>query len=286
MKTLDQIYRYTSDCSFSDEDWQKILCYCRKHFKKGKVHRALSPLTQSTYDQFIGWVEQGFGSGDLVSYGKTMGIVKTGIPGHIELAAYCDYEGNLIVKEMNVMDVERVRPLERERCVEFKKLMINKGVDFSVRLGKTCELYIPKENYYVTLENGEGCEPDVGMFLKSDGYNYHFMAFLSNGKLKMDCWVKSEYTPLRQAGSSDIRRLHHAISDAGWSFNERTKSFVRLAQKRKDNHYWYLNDRFEIVSDVDNGTKKHSERYDAGNYFSDQTEALMFMKAVKEIVKK
>lgn len=286
MKTLDQIYRYTSDCRFPDDDWQMILAYCRERFKGGKIHKALYPIGQSTYDQFLDWIDNGFGSGDMVGYGKTMGIVKNCVPERIELAAYCDYEGNLIVKDMVVMEPQRIYPLERERCVEFRKLMTNKGIDFSVRLGKTCELYIPKENYYVTLGDDSGGKSDVGMYLESDGCSHHFMAFLSKGELKMDCWVKAECTPLRQASDKDIQRLHHATAKAGWSFNERTKKFVKLAQKKRNNHYWYLNDRFEIVSDVDNGTKKHSERYDAGNYFSDQTEALMFMKAVKAMVEK
>ena len=42
MKTLDQIYRYTSDCQFSDGDWQKILDYCRKLYGGGKIHKAMN----------------------------------------------------------------------------------------------------------------------------------------------------------------------------------------------------------------------------------------------------
>ena len=42
MKTLDQIIRYTSQCRFPDDDWQKVLAYCRERFKGGKIHKALS----------------------------------------------------------------------------------------------------------------------------------------------------------------------------------------------------------------------------------------------------
>ena len=59
MKTLNQIYRYTADCRFSDEDWQRVLEYCRKRFKGGKIHKALYPKADSTYKQFRKWIETG-----------------------------------------------------------------------------------------------------------------------------------------------------------------------------------------------------------------------------------
>lgn len=286
MKTLDQIYRYVSDCRFPDDDWQKVLAYCRERFKGGKVHKSLNPKSHSTYDQFIDWIDNGFGSGDMVSYGKTMGIVGDNTPEYTFLVAYCDYEGNLIVQDMKVLDVPRLNHLDEDRCLELKRLMFDKRVDYDIRASKIYELYIPKENYYVILGENEQGEHNVGMYLKSEGCNHYFLAFLSNGKLKMDCWVNAEYTPLKPAGDKDIRRLHKATSNAGWSFNERTKKFVKLSKRGYDNYYWYLNDRFEIVSDIDNGAQKHSDRFKAGNYFVDQTESLLFMKAVRAMVEK
>ena len=58
MKTLDQIIRYTSQCRFPDDDWQKVLAYCRERFKGGKIHKALSPISESSYDQFVNWLIQ------------------------------------------------------------------------------------------------------------------------------------------------------------------------------------------------------------------------------------
>lgn len=36
MKTLNQIIRYTSQCSFQDDDWQMVLAYCRERYGGGK----------------------------------------------------------------------------------------------------------------------------------------------------------------------------------------------------------------------------------------------------------
>lgn len=99
----------------------------------------------------------------------------------------------------------------------------------------------------------------------------------------MDCWIDIECTPFRPATEKDIQRLHQATSNAGWSFNGRTNTFIKMPKRGHNNVYWYMNDRFEIVLDKDNGSKKHTERYDAGNYFLDNTEALLFMKEVRNI---
>ena len=123
MKTLNQIYRYTADCHFSDEDWQRVLEYCRKRFKGGKIHKALYPKADSTYRQFRKWIETGFGAGDMVSYGNTMGIVSSSTPASIVLAAYCDYEGNLIVNDMEVLEPQRLQALEVPRITELRKLV-------------------------------------------------------------------------------------------------------------------------------------------------------------------
>lgn len=121
------------------------------------------------------------------------------------------------------------------------------------------------------------------MYLESDKSKHHFAAFLCGKILQMDCWIDTNYTPLQSASEADIQRLHSATSKKGWSYNERCHKFIKTPKRGKNNVYWYLNDRFELVMDRDNGTKKHTERLEAGNYILDYTEGLMFMKEVKKM---
>lgn len=286
MKTLNQIIRYTSQCRFQDDDWKIVLAYCRERFKGGKIHKSLSPISESTYEQFIEWIDLGFGSGDLVSYGNTMGVIGDCTPKITTLMAYCDYDGNLIVKNMNVESVSRLQRLDEARCKELKRKIYDKGFDINQRNANLVKLYTPKENFYVTLGDVEHGDLRIGMYLESNGCSHHFSAFLDEkDKLQMDCWIDVECTPFRQATEKDIQRLHQATSSAGWSFNGRTNSFIKTSKRGHNNIYWYLNDRFEIVLDKDNGSKKHTDRYEAGNYFVDNTEALLFMKEVIDIRK-
>lgn len=287
MKTLNQIIRYTSQCSFQDDDWQMVLAYCRERYGGGKIHKSLSPISESTYDEFIEWIDSGFGAGDFVSYGNTMGVIGDCTPKITKLIAYCDYDGNLMLKKtMEVETVSRLQRLDKERMQVLKKKIYDKGLDINQRTASMVELYMPKENFYVTLGDEEYGDFRIGMYLESNGHSHHFSAFLDEkGKLKMDCWIDIECTPFRPASEKDIQRLHQATSDAGWSFNGRTNSFIKAVRRGHNNVYWYLNDRFEIVMDKDNSSKKHTERYGVGNYFIDYTEALLFMKEVINIRK-
>ena len=283
MKTLDQIFRYTSDCRFPEDDWQKVLDYCRERYGGGKIHKSRSPKGDSTYVQFLDWIDNDFGAGDMVSYGKTMGIVGLSVPGKTVLAAYCDWEGNLVVNDMEVMHPEKLKPLDPERKDRLRLLMYDAGVDFYVRVGMMDKVYTPEKYFHVIVDNGDEGEPDVGMYLESDGCKNHFLAYLSNGKLKMDCWIDCGCTPLKKAGESDVRRLHAATTKAGWAWNERCHQFLKTTRKGVDNIYWYLNEFFKLVKDKDDGSKIHQLRYEAGNYILDYYEGLTLMKEVRKM---
>lgn len=283
MKTLNQIFRYTFDCRFPDEDWQQVLVYCRQRFKGGKIHKSQQPKSESTYQQFLDWIESGLGSGDYVSYGNTMGVIGRSTPTSTTLAAYCDFDGNLIVNDMEVMEPERLKLLDEERSLELKRLLFESGVDFHVRTGKFEEIYTPKKYSYAIIDNPNRDEPNVGMYLESVDSKYHFMAFLDGDKFIMDHWVDSNYTPLKCASYADIKRLHAAATKQGLFYNARSNQFFKTAKKGKDNVYWYLNEFFELVMDRDNGDKKHQERWKAGNYIVDQMEGTLFMKEVRKM---
>lgn len=242
------------------------------------------------------WIKSGFKYGDYVAYGNICGIMGLNVPTEepilesdidahsgVFLSAYIDLDGNLITHEMEVRNPERLEPLDEERKLLFRKKLYDAGLEYYIRSNSVHELYTPQKYFYVILENGFTDTPAIGMYLESDGYKHHFAAYLSGRKLEMDCWIDSNYTPLRAASNSEIRLLHNATSKAGWSFNEREKRFVRQPIRNGNNVYYYINELFDMVMERDNGDKKHADRYNAGNYFSDCTEAFAFMVEIKKM---
>lgn len=283
MKSLNQIIRYTSHCRFPDEDWQMVLAYCRERFKGGKIHKAIKPISFSTYSQFLDWIDNGLGSGDMVSYGHTPGIIVSSTPDKTLLTAYLDYDGNLMTQQMDVLHPERLKPLEDEGSRQLRKLLIDNGLEYSTKSHGLISLCTLKENFYVIIGDSDSGIADVGMYLESDGYKHKFAALVRDGELMMDCWIDTDYTPLRRAEEQDIQRFHKAISKAGYAYNARVKQFVKQPNVGSDNVYYYLNDRFEIATEKDNGGDIHASRFAVGNYFLDFGEALMFMKEIRKM---
>lgn len=282
MKTLEQIIRYTSHCSFQDDDWQKVLNFCRERYSGGKLHRALSPISESTFEEFLKWIDNGFGSGDIVRYGHTSGIVGSSTPDRTYLAAYLDFDGKLIAKELDVFPGKLIR-LIGDTGSHFEKAMFENKLDFSPRVGRMVKMYIPKKFSYATMYDKKTCQSLVGMYLESDDKgNYHFSAIISSGKLFFDHYVPSNCTPLKPSSQKEIKLLHQIAAKNGYILNGRTCQFVKSIKRGEKNSYWYINDRFEVVADKDNGSKKHNDRYDVGNYFIDYTEALLFAKSIIE----
>lgn len=281
MKNIEQIIRYTSICQFNDDDWAMVLAYCREHFKGGLVHRALKPKYSSTYDQFTEWVDNGVGSGDIVAYGHTTGIVGISVPDKVILAAFRDFDGNLIANELEVFPNKVIR-LNGEPEREFMKLLFNNKLDFHVKTGKLIELYRPKNKSYVTFIYNEKQSVNVGFYLKSEENKYCFSALLMDDELKIDCKIDIQCTPLRMASEKEIAMLHKKASKEGWAMRGKDGIFFKKALRNIGDKYWYMTERFTITADLDNGGKRHDERFEAGNYFTDETEALLFAKEISD----
>lgn len=282
MKTIEQIIRYTSQCEFPEDDWQLVLDYCRNSYSGGKIHKALKPKDKSTYRQFLEWIDNGFGSGDIVRYGHTSGIVSLATPNKIVLGAYCDFEGNLIMQELEVFP-NKVMPLEDKPKREFRELVFSKGYDFSVRNGRFAELYIPKKYSYVSFNYDDNPSVSIGMYLESRDNKYYFAALLLNGELMIDCSIDCRCTPLKASTLKEIQTLHSKAAKEGWTLEGRTNTFTQKQTRNYKGKYWHLTDRFTVIADMDMGGAKHDERYEVGNYFIDETEAVLF---AQEIIRK
>lgn len=281
MKTIEQIIRYTSQCEFPADDWQMVLDYCRTNFTGGKIHKALKPQYKSSYIQFIEWIDNGFGSGDIVVYGNTVGIVSTSVPEKMILAAYRDFDGNLIAKDLELFQGRAFHLIE-SRQAEFRKQLFDNGYDFSVKNGRLTELYTPKKFSYVSFNYNKNPSVSIGMFSESVDSKYRFVALLLNGELFFDHEIEHQCTPLKPSTLKEVQTLHNKASKAGWVLNPRKNVFMKMSERNYKGKYWYITDRFTVTADKDSGNGIHDERFEVGNYFIDETEAVLFAREIIE----
>lgn len=293
MKTIEQIAQYTKACAFPDEDWQRVLNWCKERYGGGKLHRCQVPLSESTYEQFLEWVDNGFGSGDMVKYGNTQGIVGLSTPDYTFLAAYCAMDGSLVVKKSKdqslpdrVLKIDNLNSLSRlnkeDEIILAQKAFV-KGYKTSCTHGLLTPLYTPKKFSWASFKEKRADGKRIGIYLESKGLEYHFLAFYDNGEMKFDCWVDSECTPLKPSTMTEIHDFESALSKAGYSFNAVTNQLVKLPKRAKNTKYWYVNESFDVRQDVDLFDRASNNRFSARNYFTNYAEAVSFAWEVKKL---
>lgn len=284
MKTKAQVAKYVFQCHFSDEDWQKVLNYCRKHFGGGRIRRSLAPLSESTYSQFLDWLDNGYGVGDTVRYGHTVGILGAYTPDYACLAAYMSFEGELIEQRLEIPRYKVIRPTEGDRQKIHDKLK-SMNMAFSVSFGCLTKVYQPDNGDIVRIT---GCDfQTTGIYRVTDGETLYFYAFVQGGGIVRDYSVKAGLVTVSRPTKTDVERLQVALAKGKleWLARHRMLKMVESARVSKGERYWYLSETFSICSDVDMYTKRHDGRHKNGNYFCAYGTAILFAQKVKGLIK-
>lgn len=286
MKTKDQILRYISQCVFPDDDWQKVLDYCREKFGGGKAHRAIRPLpnSESTYQQFLEWIDNGIGVGDVVRYGRTLGIIGAYTPGYARLAAYLSMDGELIENAIEIAKDKIYKVNEFEEA-EIKRKLLSNGLEFSVSMSCCIKAYQPKNGEIVRVT--EGKNKTTAIFRKIDGEYVCFYVYVDGSKVIKDKRCDRSDIEMSAPTKTDKNKLEIALANNKLEWSSRYKVLRSLEYSRatKNGRYWYLGDKFSVCSDVDKYTVLHNERYKFGNYFVSYKEAILFSQKVVELRK-
>lgn len=284
MKTKEQVAKYASQCHFSDEDWQKVLDYCREKFGGGRVRKSQKPLSESTYQQFLQWINYGFAPGEIVHLGNTTGIVYAYTPDYACLAAYLSYDGDLMGQRLEVLPHKIERASDEEKELMMSKLRA-KNLRYSISLGCLAPNYQPADGEFVRVTIGES--RTTGIFRMSDGSSFYFYAFVSEGKILKDYIIGMKDAVLSKSTKTDMDRLLMTLSQNKLEWGASHKQLRHIDHERavRGGRYWYLTERFSVCSDVDMYTKKHDERFKNSNYFCSFSAAMLFSSKVLNIRK-
>lgn len=284
MKSIEQTRRYLSQCLFSDEDWGKVLAFCKEIYGGGNVHRPKRGAIAVTYDDFIEWHCNMPGYGDIVEYGHMIGLVGKCAPSKYGLIAYIGLMGELIQKELEVAP-DRLRIADKDKVASFNQLMAENGVCYSVKLGIIVPVSIPDDGTFVMATiNGKKLH---GVFKGINGSDYSFH-FIENDEGRItEASVPIAKCSIELAHKQEGLELFNIFTRLGVSWNPREKKFYEVTQRSpKGEKYWYLNDRFGIVLARDFYTPVHNARYKSGNYFSSYQTSLAFLDALKDLREK
>ena len=74
MKTKDQVIRQLKELKFADDEWNKTQKFLNSVGIKPK-RATKSGAIDCSFDDFMDWYQHGYGSGDIVGYGRTAIVV-------------------------------------------------------------------------------------------------------------------------------------------------------------------------------------------------------------------
>lgn len=286
MKTREQILRYISQCGFQGDDWQKVLDYCRQRFGGGKAHKSpdLSPRSMSTYDEFIEWIDNGIGVGDVVRYGHTVGIIGAYTPNYAKLSAYLSFDGELIDNDMEIVKSKIYKATDEDKSL-MKQKMVAKGLEFSVPLSRCIKAYQPKGGDVVSIANGD--IQTTGIFRAKDEEHNYFYVYIDGDKVVKDMTCEVGSVVMSPPTKGEYRHFLAVLTKNNLEWNPRqcVLRLIEATRAPKGKKYWYINDRFRICADIDKYTKLHDERHKQGNYFVSYQSAVLFCRRMCELRK-
>lgn len=281
-KTKEQVNKYLTHCKFPDDDWKRILLYCRKN-GLGYAHKAAHPKSESTFDQFVEWFRTGYGSGDVIRYGHTIGILSTCTPNYSELCAYFSYDGQLIIAELPISTDRIIKSAENDARKIYGQLRMA-GLDFDKQLGRICKKKLPPLNTRISYQhNGI---TGYGVIDMLDNNVVHFLFGIENNKIKQDFEV-----PLVDLATSIIDKnglavISSVLNDALLRWNPASNQLEKLHPRAKIGEtYWYITDKFSVSSAIENKAPTSDVRYEHGNYFTNHSEAAKFLTSIQQLRK-
>ena len=281
-KTKDQVNRYLTHCKFSDSDWNKILVYCKKN-GLGYAHKAAHPKSESTYEDFVEWIRTGYGCGDVVRYGHTIGILSTCTPDYSEFCAYLSHNGDVVVAKLQISTDKIFKACENDRRDIYCKLRLS-GLDFNERLGVICERRLPPIHTRISYNYGD--VSGYGIIDRLEGGSVHFVFGIEDGEIRTDFCI-----PLVELGTKDIDKnglsvMTNTLNRASLKWNHATHQLEKLQPRvRVGETYWYITDKFFVSNATENRSPTCEARYENGNYFVNHFEAVEFLRAIQKLRK-
>ncbi|WP_195639738.1 hypothetical protein [Bacteroides stercoris] len=293
MKTKKQVEHFLRKRKYRSEmDFKGISSYCRGEFNiKLHVPSSYSDDPESLdYATFADWFDNGFGAGDAVKWGETVGLIQEG---NVHTAIMClRMDGNTPIFNQISVPVQDITHADESALNRLYSILSENGKEFGNPFFLISDKYIPKSCELITFHNHstgqEGCgvlrlidksTGDVVMYcyaVKGEPVRYSMNEYLG----KVDDFSFSAFKP------ADYQRkfLEVELAKVGKTWNHFLKRIEPLNMKaEKGERYWYITDKMSVASDTEKGTITSHKRYLAGNYFRKEEDAVRILSEEMEI---
>lgn len=284
MKSQEQVLRYISQNSFPNkDDWRNVLAWCKGHYGGGKAHKALKPIGNSTYAQFMTWRDNGIAVGDIVKVDDFFGIVGG-------YGAECSFLSNIIVNGELITQKTWVKskdiiPATDDEQQEVFNLMKKQKVQYSVSLSRLVDTYIPGNGDFVRIMQGK--KVMLGIYHSQIDNQYSFHGIVSRNRFTGERLFSVDEVNLVKASKTETERISAALAVSGLVWLPESKKIVEAIGNRakKGDYFWYMSERLMPESDRDTYNQRCDEKFQCGNYFRSFKECYEFCMKVQVLRK-
>lgn len=275
MKSKEQVIRYISRRSYPALDWARVLEVCRQTYGSG-IKKASHPKSESSFDEFIDWLKNGIGDGEIVSVDEKTGIFCNNGDGTFKLLAWKSDGGKIQVEDV------KINPNE---CIvvdgdDFYKNLRKNGYQYFLSLGTVSKRKLPHTNQVVRVRYKNRC--GIGIINKSGVKETSFICLYFDDLLRDVSYDTSELD-FFSVDKKDNICFCNILNDNHLKFDKK-KSKLVWARKRVNigGSYWFISDTFTLKTAADKRTVVDNWRYDIGNYFSEYEIAINFLQELIE----
>lgn len=284
MKTKKQILKYAFMCRFSDEDWERVTAYCKGLDGAGRLYKGARTISGETYDGFLRWIENGHEFGEVVRYGRTLGMIGADTPEKIYFSAYLSLDGRAIVRNFSIKR-EKVNAASEEDRVKFNAALSAAGFEFSDNFLRIVERKKFVAGDFVHISDGE--TQSLGIMRSNSPDEMFLFCRITDGKFERDCSFSTAALNIREATPDENMKLFEVLAKnkLEWSASGLCLRKIKKGRVKRGARYWHLSERFEVVGAYDAYNRVCNGHFKSGNYFTSCEEAVLFREKLEEIRK-
>lgn len=293
MKTKKQVEHFLKQKKFkSKSEFDGINSFCLTKFNlKTHVPSKYFPEEKSalTYNAFWEWVEYGFGAGEAVKWGNSIGLVNGGDTDNVEICFRID--GNTPNPKPITVPYTDVTLTGESALNRLKLGLVECGKEFVTRFFIVSDKFIPSSGNLVSFMNyktgAEGYGVVRGVNPQNEVWMYCYFTQGETVKYSMNEFLgRVEDFQFTSISAADYPRklLDAELAKVGKTWNHHQKRVEPLQMKVKPGEpYWYLTEKLVVASAVEKGAVVSHKRYLAGNYFKRHEDAERMMQAEMEL---
>lgn len=301
-KSPFQISNFLSQHAFkSEKEWKRIVAICLSdEGVRLDPCYTIDAENGITLHDFLDWMDNKFGPGDICN-----------LDGQLVICGICHFNAAVIVGMLSddkILTCERkvaqngLKTTSEGEYYNFMNAMLKSELQFSRKEMALVKKYKPQPGDRVIFTTPQmsglgvikSLHPDTDSvdyfcyYINETGEVGYSMNEIGITKLSEVIFEPMNNSPQRQTKGNGLylqRKLNKKLSQFGKVWNDKLHRIEPLdPMVPVGERYWYINDKLEVLSDIEHGRIASKRRYLAANYFKSQQEAMTYQGKIRVIL--